>query len=75
MDEKEQSKFHERIAILEEKGSYYEISINEIKIDIKDIKNKLLGRPSWATMMIITSLTSVIAILATYILSNLNMSI
>ena len=43
--------------------------IGEIKADIKEIKEKLLGRPTWAVLYIITFLSSLCMLLIGIVLS------
>jgi hypothetical protein len=50
---------NERLATLEAKVCQHEKLINDMCGDIKDIKDNLLKRPSWAVVVIITLLSTV----------------
>jgi len=52
---------NERLATLEAKVCQNEKSINEMGSDIKQIKDDLLKRPSWAVLAIITILSTLCA--------------
>ena len=52
----------ERVASLEE-------GFTNVCNDIKDIKDKLLGRPSWAVSVIITLLTTLCVGLMVYVVT------
>ena len=43
---------------------------DEITTDIKEIKEKLLGRPSWFVCIVIATLATTVATLSTYIVMN-----
>jgi hypothetical protein len=49
------------IATLKEFKTNTETSVKSMQNDIRDIKEQLLGRPTWAVLMIITFLTTVCA--------------
>ena len=49
---------NERIATLEQRADEHEKRQDDMAKDIKDIKDNLLKRPSWATLAIITFLSS-----------------
>ncbi len=54
----------ERIGVVETKVEGLEKFVGELRSDIKEIKDKLLARPSWTVSMIITFLVgAVIALL------------
>ena len=44
------------------------VDISEIKADIKEIKEKLLGRPSWNVLMLISGLFSAVGAMGMYII-------
>lgn len=47
----------------EERINALETIIGEIKLDVKEIKDKLLKRPSWFVSILITAMASVIVFL------------
>jgi len=49
------------IATLKEFKTNTETAIKSIKDDVGDMKKQLLGRPTWAVLVIITLLTTVCA--------------
>jgi hypothetical protein len=53
----------ERVATLEE-------GFKNVCNDIKDIKEKLLGRPSWGVLIIISALTTISTSLAIFVITN-----
>lgn len=61
-----EEKMGERVAVLEQFKEAVGREIGELKLDIKGLKTdikemseKLLGRPSWAVSLIITFLTTI----------------
>lgn len=42
---------------------------SEIKADIKEIKEKLLGRPTWFVLILITGLFTAVGAMAMYIIT------
>ena len=54
---------NERVATLE-------AVVQNICSDIKEIKDKLLGRPSWGVSVVITLLTTICCGLSVYLLTN-----
>jgi len=65
---KETAKQGEEISQLKADNAWIKSEIHTLREDIKEIKEKLLGRPSWIIMGVITSLSSIAFALATYIL-------
>jgi len=65
---KETAKQGEEISQLKADNAWIKSEIHTLREDIKEIKEKLLGRPSWIIMGVITSLSSITFALATYIL-------
>lgn len=61
----------ERLACLETKVNGHDTQIESIAGDVKEIKEKLLGRPSWQVTTIISTLTGACGVMATYILTNI----
>ena len=61
---------NERLAKLEMRVENHEKDLCSVTADIREIKDKLLQRPSWAVMIIMTALISFISILLTYILKH-----
>jgi len=61
----------ERLACLETTVKSHEDKLTGISNDVKDIKEKLMGRPSWQITAVISSLTGACGVMATYILTNL----
>jgi len=59
---------NERVAKLEERVASHERELCSIAGDIKEIKDQLLQRPSWAITMIITFLITFSSVLLTLIL-------
>jgi len=59
----------ERMATVENENKNQDNQIELIAKDIREIKEKLLARPSWSVMTIITLLTTVCASLAVFILT------
>ena len=59
----------ERMATVENENKNQDSQIESIAKDISEIKEKLLARPSWSVMTIITLLTTVCASLAVFILT------
>ena len=59
----------ERIATLEAQISNHGLVIETISADVKDIKERLLGRPSWFVLLVITSSFTVIGAMAMYIVT------
>jgi len=59
----------ERIATLESENKSQNEDIKTIAGDIKEIKDKLLNRPSWSVSAIITLLTGLCIGLTTYVLT------
>jgi len=59
----------ERMATVENEKKNQDNQIELIDKDIREIKEKLLARPSWSVMTIITLLTTVCASLAVFILT------
>ena len=59
----------ERIATLESENKSQNEDIKTIAGDIKEIKDKLLNRPSWSVSAIITLLTGLCIGLTTYVLA------
>lgn len=57
-----EDKLHERVATLEE-------GYKNVCQDIKDIKEKLLGRPSWGVLIIISALTTISTSLTIFIIT------
>lgn len=57
------------IATLKEFKTTTEGCIEAMQIDIKDIKDNLLRRPSWSVSIIITALTGIVIGLATFIIT------
>jgi len=47
-----------------------ERAIGSMAGDISDIRNKLLGRPSWAVCLVITTLVSAVVMMGMYILTH-----
>ncbi len=50
----------ERIGVVETKVEGLEKFVGELRIDIKEIKDKLLARPSWTVSLIITFLVGMV---------------
>lgn len=61
----------ERLATLESVSKAHDKEIGEMAADIKEIKNKLLLRPSWAVLVIITFLSTISTGLAVFVLTRL----
>lgn len=61
----------ERIACLETTVKGHEDKLTSISNDVKDIKEKLMGRPSWQITTVISALTGACGVMATYIITNL----
>ena len=61
---------NERVAKLEQQVQSHEKELCQISNDIREIKDKLLQRPSWAVMLMMTSLVSLSAVLLTIILKH-----
>ena len=57
-----EEKIHERVARLEQ-------GFKTVCDDIKEIKNKLLGRPSWAVTIVLSVLTTLSASLIIFIVT------
>ena len=57
----------ERVATLEQKCVTQEKNNQKMSEDIKDIKDRLLGRPSWIVTIIISSLTTISTSLIVFI--------
>ena len=55
------------IAVLKEKVASHDKAILAVCEDIKEIKDKLIQRPSWATMTIITMLSTLCVWLIVFI--------
>ena len=66
----EDKKICERLATLEQWKSTAKCDIEEIKEDIKQIKDKLLKRPSWTVLGIISFLSTLSSALIIYVLTN-----
>ena len=62
MTEENKKSIGERVARLEQ-------GFETVCQDIKDIKNKLLGRPSWAVTIILSMLTTLSASLIIFIIT------
>ena len=67
-----EKEINERVATLEQENRGQNHSINdfkkviiEIRKEINEIKEKLLGRPSWLVMLIISTLLTVCTFLGT----------
>ena len=50
----------ERMGVVETKIEGLEGLVGELRIDIKEIKDKLLARPSWTVSLIITFLVGIV---------------
>ncbi len=50
----------ERVSIVETKVKGLEDFVCELRVDIKEIKDKLLARPSWTVSLIITFLVGTV---------------
>lgn len=59
---------NERLAKLEEQVKSHEKEICSIASDVREIKDKLLQRPSWTVMLMLTSLITLCSVLLTLIL-------
>ena len=64
-----EEKLYERIASLEEFKKNQEAVNKSLCNDVKEIKEKLLGRPSWIVTGIISFLAAICSIMGTYILT------
>lgn len=53
-----------KVARLEENQADMHRDIHEIKTDVKEVKDALSGRPSWAVVTLITILSSLVVGLA-----------
>jgi hypothetical protein len=62
-------KLPERVATLEQSDKTKTKQIDTLCTDVKEIKEKLLGRPSWFVIMIIAGLSSICSSLISYILT------
>jgi hypothetical protein len=61
----------ERLACLETTVKAHDEQIISIGKDVKEIKEKLLGRPSWQITTIISTLTGACGVMATYIITSI----
>ena len=59
----------ERVATLEQFQSTQEKMNKTMAQDIKDIKEKLLGRPTWSIMLLISGLSTLSGSLIVYLLT------
>lgn len=59
----------ERLATLEAQVEAHEKVIATVCADIKEIKERLLGRPSWFVVLVISSLLTAASAMAMYILT------
>lgn len=55
------------IAVLKEKVATHDRTLSAVCEDIREIKDKLIQRPSWATMTIITMLSTLCVWLIVFI--------
>lgn len=67
----EEQEMKERIAVVETKMFSFDKIVNDLCCDIKEIKEQLLGRPSWLIVSVISLLTTICGSLAVFILNNL----
>ncbi len=64
-----EEKIIEKIAKHDQKLISHDKLIDTLLSDVKEIKEKLLGRPSWIVMAIITGLASLSSALIVYLLT------
>lgn len=61
----------ERLATLEAKTDQHDKTLETLAGDVKDIKDNLLKRPSWAVSIVITVLTTICVGLSVYVITTL----
>lgn len=57
------------VALLQQTDKEMQKVLNDFYLDIKEIKDKLLSRPSWAVMLIMSALMTLCGSLMVYVLT------
>jgi len=63
MTDDDKQSLQERMGKIEVRVSTLEKFVGELRGDIKEIKDKLLGRPSWFISLLITALVAIVVAL------------
>lgn len=69
MAEKKLNKVCEDVAVLQNEHNTLKEYYIGLMTDVKEIKEKLLGRPSWMVLIIISALTTITSSLIIYIIT------